>query len=70
MVKKTEGFEESDQILAESITKISEGVTRLLNGGLKKRAIVVLLKDSTGVSMAQIEKVIAGLENLKQEFCQ
>lgn len=56
------------KVLAESIVAISNAATGMLNSNVKKRAFLVLLKDSTGISMGDIEKVIDGIANLRRDY--
>lgn len=54
--------------LAEEIKKISRGFEALKKTGLKRSAIVVLLKDATGLGKRQIEKVLDGLADLEKNY--
>lgn len=56
-------------VIAESIVAIAEGAKKLTNSGLNQRAILVLLKDATGVPMTDIKKVLHGLESLEEKYC-
>lgn len=57
------------EVLAEAITRISKGFDALRKSGLNKKAIVVLLHDSTRVAKRDIETVLVGLENLSRNYC-
>ncbi|MES2359963.1 MAG: hypothetical protein V4529_16610 [Gemmatimonadota bacterium] len=46
------------EILATSIREVAEAARKLLATRLTKRAILVLLKDSCGLPMHEIEKVL------------
>lgn len=46
------------EILASAIKDVADGAKKLLASRLSRRAILVLLKDSTNVSMAQIDLVL------------
>jgi hypothetical protein len=59
--------EEAEQLVA-SIQSIDLATKQILSAGLTKRALVVLLKDSTGVSIAEINKVLGGLSELSKDF--
>lgn len=48
--------------------KISESMKRLTGSGLTKRAVMILLKHDTGLSMRQIEAVIDGLDDLARKY--
>lgn len=56
--------------LSEAIERISGAMKTLLKSGLNRRAIVVLLHDSTRVSKRDIETVLNGLETLKKTYTQ
>lgn len=72
MAKQTAAVEvqddEKQDTLPEAIRKISAGVARLTAVGLNKRAIVVLLKDSTGISKETIGNVLGGLQELANQY--
>lgn len=58
------------EVLAESITKISEGFDTLLKQGLNRDAIVVLLHDAVkSVGKRDIIKVLNALTNLRRWYC-
>ncbi len=56
------------EVLAEVIVKISEGMEKLLRSGLNRRAIVILLRDSTGCTKTDIEAVLEGLDTLARDY--
>lgn len=67
-IKKTEGAEESAEILAASIVQISDGFQKLMAAGLTKRALIVLLRDGIGwnkITNEQINLVLDALPRLK-----
>ncbi len=53
------------EILADAIVKIGEGFERLSKSGLNRRAIVVLVRDASGVTKGDVHKVLDALENLR-----
>lgn len=65
---KSEIEPEPMEIIAASIIRISDGFERLINSGLNERALCVLLKDMTGISMADISRVLTALPELKKQF--
>lgn len=70
-VKKDEAQPESKELLAKSIVQVAESSQKLLNSGLSKRAIVVLLQDGIGISKInkkQIELVLENLPRLKSWY--
>ena len=67
-IKKTDGNEESAEILASAVLKIADGFQALLSTPLQQPAIVALLKDMPGmaeVSKGQIKLVLSNLKRLK-----
>ncbi len=54
--------------LAAVIRKVSEGFEELKKSGLTRNAIVVLLKDATGVPKKQINQVLDGLADLAKTY--
>lgn len=56
------------QVIADSIVEIARAMKDLNNTRLKKRAIVTLIHDATGVTRRDIERVIGGLEQLEAEW--
>lgn len=58
----------SKETLAAAIVTISEGVTALLKSGLNRKAIVILLAASTGVTRQNINAVLDGLATLKKDY--
>lgn len=67
-VIKSEIEPEPTAVIAASIIKISDGFEKLLNGGLSRRALIVLLKDQTGVPQHQIDRILDALPALKAAF--
>lgn len=59
---------ESDT-LANAIRNISDGYETLKKSGLNKRAVVVLLNDSTGIGKRDIERILDALPQLKKDYC-
>jgi hypothetical protein len=57
---------ESDEIIAKAIIELADGTKRLLNGRLSRRAILLLLKDPTGISMEKIDKIILAIPRLRE----
>lgn len=57
-----------DEVLAESIKAISDGMKKIRAGRLNDRALVVLLKDASGVPIYEIKKVLDGMESLEANY--
>ena len=67
-ITKTEGAEESVELLAKSIVQVAEGFKRIEESTLRERALIVLLHDYIGTSKitkAQIKLVLTSLPRLK-----
>lgn len=60
---------ENIKVIAASIIKISDGFAKLIESGLNERALVVLIKDHTGVAQYEIKKVLDCLPRLKEIYC-
>lgn len=56
-------------ILAESIVEIAEAMRKINSTNLNRRALLVLLKDASGVSMVEIQNVLNKLADLDKLFC-
>ena len=54
--------------MADAIRKIADGTDQMLRAGLNRRAICVLLKDATGISLNDISKVLNGLADLGKMY--
>lgn len=70
-IKKTEGAEESAELLAASIVQVSESFAALEKSGLSRRALVVLLRDGIGwnkINNEQINMVLDSLPQLKRWY--
>lgn len=67
-VKQDPEDEVPTEILAKSIEKIANGYDVMNKSRLNKRALLILLRDASGVSMTEIQKVLNGLENLKKLY--
>ena len=54
--------------MAETIVEISNGVNKLLNGGLKFETIVLLIHDATKLPRGDIKQVLRTLPQLKELY--
>ena len=57
------------EILAEAIVRISTAIQALSKSGLNREAIIVLVKDRTGLPKKTIDLVLNSLEQLKRHYC-
>lgn len=56
-------------VLAQAIVDISEAANKLRLSGLNRRAIVLLLSESSRVGRKDVEAVLTAIEYLKKDFC-
>ncbi len=67
--KKAKEFVEA---AAQAIIDVSDAIHKLLDGKLKKSAIVLLIQEAAGgrswVSKEQVEKILTAIENLDKTF--
>lgn len=56
------------EVLAKEICKLSDAINKLLLSGLNVKAIVVLLRDSTGLSKRNIQAVINAIAQLRADY--
>jgi len=59
----------SVEIIASSIKQIAQHMRAIEKSSLNRRAILVLLKDCTGINMNEIEKVLDSLSALDKRYC-
>lgn len=59
--------QKTDEI-AEEIRKLSEAMRRFRDGKLNQRCILILLRDVTGLGMAEIKAVLDGAAGLDERF--
>lgn len=55
---------ESIELLASSIVQVSEASKKMLNSGLRKRAIILLLQDIIGTTKITKGQILLVLDNL------
>jgi len=60
--------EEFIQEIAENISRLAGSVQVLLEGKLKKRAIVLLLVDSSGLPQYQVSNLLDSIANLENDW--
>jgi hypothetical protein len=67
-IKKTEGAEESAELLAASIVQVSDGFEALMKAGLNRSALRVLIRNGIGwnkITGDQVDLVLDALPRLK-----
>ena len=60
---------ETTEILAEAIVRIGTAMRRLQESGLNDEAIVVLVREKTGLNKGDIQRVFAALRQLEGWYC-
>lgn len=68
VIKKNEKNPEPMELIAASIIEISNAFKKMNSSQLKPRTIYLLIKDMTGISMGDIEKVLTAAQLLEKEF--
>jgi len=60
---------ESTELLADSIVRISEALTKLHASGVNRKAIVILIQAATKLSRRDIEAVLDAQKRLAGWYC-
>jgi hypothetical protein len=68
VLKKNEENPEPMEIIAEAIIEVSRGFQKLSNSKLQQRVIILLIKDMTGQSISDIEKVLNAATRLENKY--
>lgn len=68
IVKKDPENPEPIELLEREIKACAEGARALLNSRLRRRALLVLLSDSSGVNRTTIERVLTAAANLDKDY--
>lgn len=61
-------YRELVETIAGNIGILARAVSAMLNGPLKKRALVLLLANSSGQKQNTVESVLKALENLEADW--
>lgn len=56
------------EVLATAIKRIGDGVALWNKAGLKRRALLLLLHDQSGVSLGEITRVLNGMQELEKTY--
>jgi hypothetical protein len=56
------------EIMAESIVALSQFGKKMSASRLRQRAVLLLLKDMTGISPEKIKKILDALPDLEQQY--
>lgn len=68
-VKQDEQAPIAAEIMAKAIIDIAEAMERLDNSGLRRKAVVALIHDTSGIGKRDIEIVLNNLELLRTTWC-
>jgi len=61
-------YRETVEKIAGNIANLAKAVSSLLNGPLKKRALIILLASSAGQSQRAVDDVLKALESLEADW--
>lgn len=67
-VKSNEENPEPIELIAKSIIEVSDAFAKIEQSQLKRRAIVLLLQDATGLGQGQINKILDAAPKLKSFY--
>lgn len=59
---------ETTESIASNIGKLADTVSALLKGPLNRKALLLLLANSSGMSKGQVDTVLVAVENLGKDF--
>lgn len=54
--------------IANNIANLAKAVSSLINGPLKKRALVILLANSSGQTQTAVDAVLKALESMESDW--
>lgn len=61
-------YREMIEKIAGNIESLAKAVSSLLNGPLKRKALVILLAHSSGQTQNAVENILKALENMKGDW--
>ncbi len=61
-------YREVVEKIAGNISALAKAVSSLLNGPLNKRALIILLANSSGETQRAVEDILKALENLEADW--
>jgi len=67
-VKTNEENPEPTEIIAQAIIDIAAGMKKINEGRLGRHALIVLIKDRSGVSQTNIKLVLDAITDLKRAY--
>lgn len=68
VIKQSPEKEVPVEVMAQAVVDLSRAAKRLLNGPLKRDAIIVLIKDKTNLTKGVIAAVLDQLEDLERTW--
>lgn len=66
--EEQKAYRETVERIAGNIASLAKAVSSLLNGPLKKRALIILLASSSGQSQHAVESVLKALEQMESDW--
>ncbi len=61
-------YRELVETIAGNIANLAKAVSAMLNGPLRKRAIILLLASSSGQTQKAVEDILSALQNLESDW--
>jgi hypothetical protein len=61
-------YRETVETIATNIAMLSEAVSSVLRGPLKRRTLIVLLANSSGLKQHVVESVLAAVESMQADW--
>lgn len=61
-------YREMVERIAGNIESLAKAVSSLLNGPLKRKALVILLASSSGQTQRAVEEILKALENMRGDW--
>ena len=56
------------KVFEKAIVEIAEGYKKILASGVKRETIAVLIKDKTGISKADVHRVLDSIDSLRKDW--
>lgn len=69
IVKRQPDEPVATEVIARAIVEISDAMKKLSTSGLKRKAIVTLIHDHSGIGKRDIEIVLNNLDALRETWC-
>lgn len=59
---------ETVESIAKNLQALASAVQAVVNGPLKRKTLLVLLANSTGMTQGQVDNVLSALQNLEKDW--